>query len=932
MSIKFNSEKPFDSLAMFSNAQAYLTDEQKDSFGLEVSQFFSEKGYMDQSIPIPAEYRERVLDDLAILLGIKALAHPEKMRTLAAVEKVTGCHFSGLNRKFQVYPLEVERGGKLATRWGWVSAEACIESVLKEPSITQNAEGFDPNGAIIRHDQPILTEHETYNKQFIPAPTQKSSTESVAFSRLFNPEQPFESIARFSDRFAILNHTEQKSMVVTIRNFFISKALEGQTVELPENYRERFSKVDLKLLIDLLHDTFPDSENKELEKHRFIAAVQKVTQLQFTSLKKEDRVYQTVMDYKTAHSVAHDKFSGWLRHGDVARTFTAEEENCGYVKAQPIHLEGMTPLLALTLQQFQYRSPNLDAVEVAGKVESAIALLCLAREYSWTKLRGEIEGKLNSVERSSKFQTSVARMLHRSGVHEAMKDIGIEILRPDTEYLSDEALYQLLRYNLTFLDSSNFDSIIGVSIGEKKPNLKALIRYRKEIQNGELSKQIDEYIVDYFVRLTFNYEYLQDKIKKFIADRIESVFRASEPIELAVQLDKQLQSYSFSEEERIKLAKFFDTPEVRQFFIDASSREKLDDLINGIGTFFQVLQPSIERFIEASCNWQERADSCPVEFSSALNDLIGIVSKRYQDKKARVEQVLVAFENCFGSRSYGDNRTPLEMFFKARCNPNGRFDETLKSYLSEVTIAGKSAKMICTILAREDFCAFLAENDIPPSALQLFGQFLESQFTRNKVCECIEQLAKSLSYKKSRSDQLSNVEAFLKGWKSLPETTPQENASSCLFVIHDQYDRAKELLMSLSLLEDPNIVHLGLERSVIEMHINILERACFIRRFLDTFIAEDKSDLKFFFYQRMPDHKHISKYDVESFDKEVQKIPFQDAEELLSALTKEEAHTLFAEYNFLPQKEFFETRLKAYIATKPIEVAKPPEQGKGWLW
>ena len=137
------------------------------------------------------------------------------------------------------------------------------------------------------------------------------------------------------------------------------------------------------------------------------------------------------------------------------------------------------------------------------------------------------------------------------------------------------------------------------------------------------------------------------------------------------------------------------------------------------------------------------------------------------------------------------------MFFKACCNPSGRFDETLKSYLSEVHIAGKSAKMICTILAREDFRAFLTDNDIPPAALQLFGQFLESQLTRNKVCKCIEQLGKSLSYEKSRWDQLSSVEAFLKGWKSLPETTPQENASSCLFVIRDQYSRAKELLMSL---------------------------------------------------------------------------------------------------------------------------------------
>ena len=153
---------------------------------------------------------------------------------------------------------------------------------------------------------------------------------------------------------------------------------------------------------------------------------------------------------------------------------------------------------------------------------------------------------------------------------------------------------------------------------------------------GKLSKQIDEYIVDYFIRLTFNYEYLEDDIKKFIADRIENALNASEPIELAVQLDKQLQLCRFTKEKFIKLAKFFGAHrEVRQFFIDASSREKLDDLENGIATFFEVLLPSIERFIEASRNWQERADSCPVEFSSALNDLIGIVSKRYQDKKAR---------------------------------------------------------------------------------------------------------------------------------------------------------------------------------------------------------------------------------------------------------------------------------------------------------
>jgi len=937
VSIKFNVEKPFDSMAMFSNAQAFLTEEQKDSFSVEASQFFSEKGYRDEAIEIPAEYRERFLDDLAILLGIKALDHPEKMRTLAAVEKVTGCHFTGLSREFQVYPLEVERPEKLATRWGWVAALDCKGLGLNEPAINSNTEGYDPQGAIIRTAAPVLTEHETYTRKFIPAPTPKSSAEAVAPSRFFNPEQPFESIARFSDRFSILNHQEQKSMVATVRNFFLSKAAEEKTVELPANYRERFSKVDLKLLLDLLPQTFSDRDKEKFEKDRFIAAVQKVTQLQFTSLKKEDRVYPIVMDYKTAHTVAHNQFSGWLGHGNAEITFTAAEENCGYAKAQPIHLEGMTPLIALTLQLFQYEYAHRDALMVKGHVEPLVDLLCLARKYSWntlrdlsfTKLQDAIVLALKRANTDSNFHTTIARMLHKSGVQQAMKDFKMGILQPDTESLSDEALYQTLRYNLSYLNGTNFASIVNCSIGRKTPNnLIALIRFRREIQEEQLCKQIDEYVAEYIFGLAFKESYNKYNIKKFIADRIQNILRASEPTDLAPQLDRQLWSYQFSEKEGTQLIDLFERQDVRQFLIETQSREKPDDIINDIRTYYQVLKPSTVRVEEAFSHWQAKEDSCPAQFSSALKQLCEIVSKRYQDKRARVERVFVALDNCLGNRS----NNLLEMFFEAYCNPGDRFDKTLQSRLPKINVKEASVKKICSILATEDFRLFLMENDIDLSAIDLLRQYLESEIKRNKVSDSIKNLRYELLYEKSEGNQLSSAIAFMKGWKSSPDTTPEANPS-CLLENRDRYDRAEQLLKSFSLLAQKESITLRpCDWSECKKSIDELETACFIRSFLDTFVAEDKRKIKNFFHdqmlyicKRIYDHHH------EGFDKRIKEIPFEDAEALLNAIEKQEAQVLFAEYNFLSQKEFFINRLKAYIATNPKPKPEPKQSG-GWFW
>ncbi|HEY5259524.1 MAG TPA: hypothetical protein VIJ46_02670, partial [Rhabdochlamydiaceae bacterium] len=200
-------------------------------------------------------------------------------------------------------------------------------------------------------------------------------------SPYFDPQNPFPSIARFSDRCSVLNTAEQHALFLTIRAFIFSKARLGQTLEIPAEYLQRFTWVDCKFLTDFLPGGLAPLENRDLERHRFIAALQAVTKKQFAVLGNQDRIVPATMQFRGSD----ETFSGWLR-GELpdgsqleGSEFTAVDMERGYAEEESLLLEGVHPLLASILKQFQYPPTDLRNLQqltaATPLVESLVELL-----------------------------------------------------------------------------------------------------------------------------------------------------------------------------------------------------------------------------------------------------------------------------------------------------------------------------------------------------------------------------------------------------------------------------------------------------------------------------------------------------------------------------------------------------------------------------
>ena len=224
------------------------------------------------------------------------------------------------------------------------------------------------------------------------------------------------------------------------RDFFFELAQSNKSVKPLDP--ERFSKVDLKFLLTLI-------PNEPFERHRFIAAVQKVTQLQFTALAEEDQVYPLEMRFTdTPQEISY----GWLTKGFVkdSKLEIKQPTESGHMELAPIRLEQMNPLLMLALQQLQYSSMTFNEAEVTGKVELAIELYQLAEKCAWNSLkRATIDWFQECAKtcEATKWHSAIASTLHNPACFAFFKHQTRDWLSPDTSSLSEESLYQTLRFN-----------------------------------------------------------------------------------------------------------------------------------------------------------------------------------------------------------------------------------------------------------------------------------------------------------------------------------------------------------------------------------------------------------------------------------------------------------------------------------------------------
>ena len=820
MSLHFNAQNPFASLASFSNGQPYITEAEREYFCTEACQFFSEKAYMDEHVTIPEPLQARFGEDLACLLGIKRLPFSEKQRTLAAVEKVTSYYFTGLNKKFQM--LHPKPGS-------WASAS-------------------DPT----THDKHL----HTVTTPLTVAPN------LPAASRWFDPEKPFESIACFSDRGTLLNHQEQRTMVAAICHFFLSRAQENKTVEIPDEYKTRFSNTDLPLVVNLIPRIFDDSENKKLVKQRVIAAIQKVCKVEFISLDKRDRIYQT---YNS--SVTHGAFPGWIRASFAqsdARTYTVEQAARGYVEVEPIHLEEMTPLLALMLQQFQYNPLELSAVEVAGTVETALTLLAFAKKWSLTKLIAKIEEWLKQQPKSREVDTAICSVLHKDGVYESVYNSRHRLLEPDVMALSEEAIYQTFRFNSNFIRGG-----FGVFHGlPDTTTFKTLVRYRQATQDKKEHELVDSYIARKVTDSSGE--------RSFFISVLGLLFTKSEG-EFVVQLDRIIENEEIDYPHQVA---FLESAPVRQFFT-ACPGTRYADVVEYIKSYATDIAPLMVRLREAF-------KGARLPAASTVKELASAVEKRYESKTARVHTLLTAFDGEF-------------TLFEECCNkPRATLDEALKRRLIKSTVKVDTATKYCEIFRSDAMQEFFRANDFLPTG-KLIEQLLDFAVKQVKARETLSSLSTDFYPSEYNKEKLDNLERFLVAWGS------QNVDVIRLFELLDQYKLIERLKYDTVPLIEETALPIPSQAELARVYV--------LMRFVEPFIQ--KKGLAYFAHARMKYlnlHSELSKnHMAEQFTEEVKKLPWEELKELQTTLATRETEALFSKFGLLPIKQFFETKLNDHI-------------------
>jgi len=438
-----------------------------------------------------------------------------------------------------------------------------------------------------------IIDHETYAKQFFPAIAHRELSRQETPSRWFNPDKPHDSLCRFASRYSLLNHPEQKAMVKTIVQFCISKVLTDQNVKQPgEINRAKLQEVE-KLILGL--------EAGELERDRFSAAFKKIFDCGGDQLCLTSGFYQG----RNIH--------GWLR-----KEFVQEQHQ------ETLTLEGLTPQLALALQLFQYSPLNLEPLEVAGKIKSAMELWSFARTNELTKLQyqvGDFLLKEHSHSRA-KFDAAIASMLPNEDVLVFLGLMKVKELTPESG--SDDALFQALTFNMSNLqgdlDEETFKRFACSC------NLRVLTLYLNHIRDEKLRLSFMNHLNSY----AWNHlKYFPSSNAPIIIGMIVDTLYSNG--DFNYQLD-----CNFTSGDQEALLEFFTTPKIVQFFKDIGQMEKLEAFKQSITTI-----PATHKLRDAFSNWYQNKEG---QFVTCLNEEIECVNSRYQDPLHKTEKLLCHFE------------------------------------------------------------------------------------------------------------------------------------------------------------------------------------------------------------------------------------------------------------------------------------------------
>ena len=232
---------------------------------------------------------------------------------------------------------------------------------------------------------------------------------------------------------------------------------------------------------------------------------------------------------------SEETFSGWLR-GELpdgshleGSAFTAADLERGYAEPEEIVLEGVHPLLASILKQFQYPPADLRNLQqltaATPLVESLIELLCLARKWSMTYLEREIVDVLHRDQRvGGRVCDQIGSALRNREAFETLRDARIGILQPALDSMAEEDLFHLLSFNMEFLDENNLDRIMHASLGDGIWNLRVLMRYRSGVVDKPLAARIDDYFFKRFMSTCCREVSLRHSSQVFVKQVLKAMY------------------------------------------------------------------------------------------------------------------------------------------------------------------------------------------------------------------------------------------------------------------------------------------------------------------------------------------------------------------------------------------------------------------------
>lgn len=181
----------------------------------------------------------------------------------------------------------------------------------------------------------------------------------------FNEEDPFYSIAEFSNGFSTLDVQQKKSFCEHVHRFFMQKAYFDQNVPIPEQYLTRFSNTYLPLILSINAGSVKNAQ--------LVATISKVTGTIFTELREKEQAYQILASHEAKERKIPESW-GWIGRSSL-KAFGLEKPRNGVIQLKDLQPTALQALIEIFF-----------STDRASGVEPLVDLMCFAARHKLSRL------------------------------------------------------------------------------------------------------------------------------------------------------------------------------------------------------------------------------------------------------------------------------------------------------------------------------------------------------------------------------------------------------------------------------------------------------------------------------------------------------------------------------------------------------------------